>query len=141
MNLDINSRHCWMCLSCKPVADFYVRPKYLCKQCCAVRTKAWAEKNPARRKALTEKYRKTPRGAAAYYRRHKAWREKNGWCDRERARRESAKLSDFYIRTLLKKRGNKTPTPEQISNKRLYIQTLRAKRNISILIYGARIKN
>jgi len=133
-------RHCWMCESSRPLADFYANPKHLCKLCCAERTKQWAKNNPQKRKEITERYRKTPRGKKAYYRRHKAWRAKNDWCDRERARRESAGLTDFYLKTLLKKRGVKDPTPEQIMAKRRYIQTLRARRTISLMTYGARIQ-
>lgn len=135
------TRHCWMCLATKPLADFYANPKHLCKQCCAERTRQWARSNPDKRKEISERYRKGVRGKATFYRNHKKWREKNKWCDRERAQRESAKLTDFYIKTLLKHRGVKDPTSEQITAKRRYIQTLRARRALSLVIYGSRTQN
>jgi hypothetical protein len=132
----ITNRQCWMCLSVKPIVDFYSAPKYLCKSCCAIRTKEWAKNNPKKRREITERYRKTAKGSAAYYRRHKRWREKNKWCDAERAAREITNLTDFYIRTILKRRGIKTPTQEQIAAKRRFVQTLRARRNIALINYG-----
>src|SRR6185369_13674889 len=105
-----------MCDCNKPLSDFNPSTPYLCRQCSAQRSKQWAKNNPKRRKELDEKYRKTPHGRAAFYRRHKAWRAKNQWCDRERARRESTQLTDFYIKTILKKRGVKNPTPEHITS-------------------------
>jgi hypothetical protein len=137
------TQNCWACFSVKPLADFNPSQiaRHLCRECSRERVRQYAKNNPEKRREINERYRKTPRGKKAYYRRHKAWRSKNDWCDRERARRESAGLTDFYIKTLLKKRGVKDPTSEQIITKRRYIQTLRARRTIALMTYGARIQD
>jgi hypothetical protein len=132
------TQNCWACLSVKPLADFNPSQvdRHICRDCSKERTKQWAKNNPKKRREITERYRKTAKGSAAYYRRHKHWREKNKWCDAERAAREITNLTDFYIRTILKRRGIKTPTQEQIAAKRRFVQTLRARRNIALINYG-----
>lgn len=140
-SMQLLHRHCWMCDSTKPLADFNPSQKHLCRQCNSERCKQYAKNNPEKLKEIAERYRKTPRGKKAWYRRHKKWRSQNQWCDRERAKRESAALTDFYIRTLLKKRGVKDPTADQIAAKRRFIQTLRARRTLSLMTYGARTQN
>ena len=139
----LTHQNCWMCLSVKPLEDF--NPSqirlHLCRDCSRERARNWAKNNPQKRREINERYRKTPQGKAAWYRRHVAWRNKNKWCDRERAKRESLKLSDFYIRTILKKRGVKQPTTAQIEAKRRFVQTLRARRAIKLLMYGSGITN
>ena len=95
--------------------------------------------NPERRKALTEKYRRTPRGRRAWARRNKRWKQKNKWCARERASRERAGLTDFYVKTLLKRRGVKSPTAEQIEAERRFVRALRAARVLKVMAYGSGI--
>lgn len=137
------TQNCWACFSIKPLADFNPSQiaRHLCRECSRERVRQYAKNNPEKRKEISERYRKSPRGKKAWYRRHKKWRAENQWCDRERASRESSGLTDFYIKTLLKMRGVKNPTTEQIATKRRYIQTLRARRTLSLMNYGARTQN
>lgn len=134
------TQNCTVCLSVKPLSDFY--PCQIKRRCCRVcndeRVRRWVKKNPTKRKAMKDRYRKTPQGRAAYNKQSSRWKRNNSYNAREYKRHHSLNLTDNYLRQLLHHRGVKKPTQEQIESKRRFVQTLRARRAMSLLSYGAR---
>ena len=135
------ARHCWACLAMKPVSDFRPSQRYLCRACANQRNREWRRANPDKYHAIQTRKRKTPRGMENHKACRTRWKKANKWAARERMQRHIRGLTDFYIKMILKKRGNKNPSQSDIENKRRSVQALRARRALKFIAYGLGTQN